>query len=113
MTSGIMCERFKSPFGGFLAAEGYIVVRKLIFLLGCMACRSVENLQNLGDGVARWLRTACEPVLMLKMGKLLRHSDIDELVERDTLLPREILGNLTDRRHQPERKLAHDNFLLA
>jgi hypothetical protein len=50
---------------------------------------------------------------MLKMGELLRHGDIDELVERDAFFQREILRNPTHRGHEPERKFVHDNFLLA
>ena len=41
---------------------------------------------------------------MLEMHNLLRHSNIDELIERDTLFERKIFGPPPHGGHEPERE---------
>jgi len=49
---------------------------------------------------------------MLEMHKLLCHGNIDELIERDTLFKRKILGYPPHGWHEPEREFTDYAFPL-
>jgi hypothetical protein len=50
---------------------------------------------------------------MLKMSELFGHGNVDELVERNAFLLREVLRYPAHGGHEPEGKLAHGDFLLT
>jgi len=46
-----------------------------------------------------------QPFLMLKMSEFFRYGKVDEMVERNALLLRKILGHTANGGHQPEGAL--------
>jgi hypothetical protein len=53
-----------------------------------MLCWTVQDLKGFRNGAARDFGSTRQPFLVLEMSELFRHSDIDELVERDAFLLR-------------------------
>jgi hypothetical protein len=96
-----------------LAASRDIIFRQFIARLRRAVGWPVKNLKRFRNRSVSDFHSPRQPFFMLQMGELFRHRNINELIQGDALLQREVFGHPADRRHEPEWEFIHSNFFLT
>jgi hypothetical protein len=104
--------RTQSLFVLIRLADGHIPVWQLIARIGCILRWLVQDRKCSCNARRGWFRSRRQPFLMLEMHKFLRHGNIDELIQRDALFERKILGYPPHGGHEPEREFTDYAFPL-
>src|ERR1035441_6920063 len=104
-TSGRREVHSVSETAKFLPALSPVALRQFVSRLHGLAASFIEQAQCPCRKSPARLFAVSHPFLVFQMRQLFSDRHIDELIQRDALLPRKHLRGSTHRRHEPQRKL--------